>query len=195
MDFDSYTDCSVVMAAGLANSVCSRHGELLADETALGEFLQRHQLSNPGRLDEATLDQVRALRPRIRAIFEAADVAEAARLINELIVDSAALPQLTAHDGEPWHLHFTPPGVPLAQRLGAEAAMGLAGVIRNDGFDRMRTCADDTCSDVFVDASRNRSRRFCDPDTCGNRANVAAYRARRRVAAQEAAQEAAHAAG
>ncbi|MEO7071362.1 MAG: CGNR zinc finger domain-containing protein, partial [Nostocoides sp.] len=34
------------------------------------------------------------------------------------------------------------------------------------------------CDDVFVDLSRNRSKRFCDA-ICGNRENVAAYRARR----------------
>ena len=32
---------------------------------------------------------------------------------------------------------------------------------------------------LLIDLSRNHSRRFCD-DGCGNRANVAAYRARRR---------------
>jgi predicted RNA-binding Zn ribbon-like protein len=31
---------------------------------------------------------------------------------------------------------------------------------------------------VLVDLSKNRSRRFCEQN-CGNRANVAAYRARR----------------
>ena len=40
-------------------------------------------------------------------------------------------------------------------------------------------CASPTCRDVFVDLSRNRSRRYCDSRTCGNRLHVAAYRARR----------------
>ena len=57
-----------------------------------------------------------------------------------------------------------------------------AVVIGDGGFDRLRLCARDDCDDVFVDASRNRSRRFCDPATCGNRAHVAAYRARQRSA-------------
>ena len=41
------------------------------------------------------------------------------------------------------------------------------------------------CQDVFVDTSPNRSRRYCS-DRCSSRANVAAYRARRRAEAQEA---------
>jgi predicted RNA-binding Zn ribbon-like protein len=47
----------------------------------------------------------------------------------------------------------------------------------------MNTCADESCGDVFVDASRNRSRRYCS-DTCANRLNVAAHRRRRREAEQ-----------
>ena len=41
-------------------------------------------------------------------------------------------------------------------------------------------CAAPDCDFVVIDLSRNRSRRFCDSG-CGNRANVAAYRARRRA--------------
>ncbi|MGH9036560.1 MAG: CGNR zinc finger domain-containing protein, partial [Acidimicrobiia bacterium] len=58
--------------------------------------------------------------------------------------------------------------------------MGLAIVIRDQGLDRLRVCSAIGCSRVFVDTSRNRSRRYCDPSTCGNRTNVAAYRARQR---------------
>jgi hypothetical protein len=37
------------------------------------------------------------------------------------------------------------------------------------------------CDQVLVDLSRNRSERYCDARTCGNRVHVAAYRARRRA--------------
>jgi predicted RNA-binding Zn ribbon-like protein len=148
---------------------------------ALRELLERLELSAVGPIDEQSLAETLALRPRLRSIWEAADEQAAAAIINGLLLETRALPQLTNHDDEPWHLHFTPPGAPLAQRIAAEAAVALAGVLRNDGFDRMRVCADASCGYVFVDASRNRSRRFCDPDTCGNRASVAAYRARQRA--------------
>jgi predicted RNA-binding Zn ribbon-like protein len=51
-------------------------------------------------------------------------------------------------------------------------------VIRADELARLRVCAADDCEDVVVDLSKNRSKRFCDGG-CGNRANVAAYRARK----------------
>ena len=56
--------------------------------------------------------------------------------------------------------------------------MALVDVIRADAVDRLRVCAGEDCEDVLVDLSRNRSRKFCD-GTCGTRANVAAYRARK----------------
>jgi predicted RNA-binding Zn ribbon-like protein len=182
MNFDSYNDCGVALSVALVNTDARSSGELLPDVEALHALLTRLEVSAVGPLDDRVLADVRLLRGRLRAIFEAPSDVEAARRINALLVESAALPQLTNHDGDPWHLHYTPPGCPLPERLAAEAAMGLAGVLRAGGFERMRTCADPTCGDVFVDASRNRSRRYCDPDTCGNRANVAAHRARRRAA-------------
>lgn len=44
---------------------------------------------------------------------------------------------------------------------------------------RMRCCTSRTCTNVFLDLSRNRSRRYCATRTCGNRLHVAAYRARK----------------
>jgi predicted RNA-binding Zn ribbon-like protein len=174
VNFDSYTDCGVLLAVELVNTA-------MPDAAALRALLERLDFSAIGPIDRRTVTDVQALRLHLRAVFNADDDAQAAARVNELLVESRALPQLTDHDGEAWHLHYTPPDARLEDRIKAEAAMGLAGVLRAGGFDRMSVCADPTCGDVFVDASRNRSRRFCNPDTCGNRANVAAYRARQRL--------------
>jgi predicted RNA-binding Zn ribbon-like protein len=58
--------------------------------------------------------------------------------------------------------------------------MGLSVVLIETGLDRFGTCASSTCDDVYVDTSRNRSRRHCS-DTCSTRENVAAYRRRQRA--------------
>lgn len=179
MNFEGYSDCGVVLAVDLVNSAGAT--DTLPDVAALEAFVTERRVSAPGPITRAVLVEVHALRPRLRAIFEAPTATQAARVVNELLAETGALPQLSDHDGEAWHLHFTPPGAPLATRFAAESAMGLAAVIKAGGFERMSTCADDTCNDVFVDASRNRSRRFCNPDTCGNRSAVAAHRARRRA--------------
>jgi predicted RNA-binding Zn ribbon-like protein len=54
-------------------------------------------------------------------------------------------------------------------------------VVRGKELSRLRICAFPTCSNVVIDLSKNRSKRFCEAG-CGNRAAVAAYRARKAAA-------------
>jgi len=46
--------------------------------------------------------------------------------------------------------------------------------------DRVRVCAAGNCDWLFLDASRNRSRQWCDMAVCGNRSKVNRYHRRRR---------------
>lgn len=62
--------------------------------------------------------------------------------------------------------------------------MALAFLIVAGERERLRRCDAPDCRHAFVDLSRNRSRRYCDSRTCGNRLHVAAYRARRREAGE-----------
>ncbi len=61
--------------------------------------------------------------------------------------------------------------------------MALAFFVVAGERERLRRCEAPDCRRAFVDLSRNRSRRYCDSRTCGNRLHVAAYRARRKEAA------------
>ena len=123
----------------------------------------------------------RALRPTLARFWEVGSEQQVVALINRLLREGDALPQLVRHDDFGWHIHATSNDAPLAVRMMVECAMSMIDVVRADGLDRLRRCAGDGCDQVLVDFSRNRSRRFCDAG-CGNRANVAAYRARRRAA-------------
>ncbi|MEO9137952.1 MAG: CGNR zinc finger domain-containing protein [Jatrophihabitans sp.] len=129
------------------------------------------------RHTKAELDDVRSLRPRLRSIWHS-DADTAADTVNALLRESQALPQLVKHDRWDYHLHATRAEAPLADRMAVEAAMALVDVIRGGELERLKVCAADDCDDVLVDLSKNRSRRFCEKG-CGNRTNVAAYRARR----------------
>ncbi|HEX3205086.1 MAG TPA: CGNR zinc finger domain-containing protein [Propionibacteriaceae bacterium] len=63
--------------------------------------------------------------------------------------------------------------------------LGLAlGDLSSRGYDleRLRRCADQDCGWFFLDTSRNRTRRWCDPGDCGNRNRVKAFAARHRPA-------------
>lgn len=133
-----------------------------------------------GRLDgtQAELDAVRALRPRLRELLVAPEQ-QAVNLVNEMLTEVKALPQLVRHDGYGWHLHAVASDRPLAERIVVETAMAMVDVIRLDELSRLSTCADNDCDGVVLDLSRNRSRRFCST-ACGNRNAVAAYRERQR---------------
>lgn len=127
--------------------------------------------------DEAELESVRAIRPRLARLWSG-DRDAIVRETNTMLRECAALPQLVRHDTWDYHLHAVPPEAPLAVRIQVETAMAMIDVVRMDELDRLRTCAADDCEDVLVDLSKNRSRRFCSTG-CGNRTNVAAYRARK----------------
>jgi predicted RNA-binding Zn ribbon-like protein len=152
---------------------------------ALARYLDDENISGERAGTESELRAVRRLRDRLRQVFEAADEGDRDRVIddlNRLIADAGALPHLVEHDGEPLHLHFTPPDAPVHHRLGAEMAIALAQVVCDSGLDRLRICESPGCGSVLVDLSRNRSRRYCDTQ-CANRQHVAAYRARSRAQA------------
>ncbi len=52
-------------------------------------------------------------------------------------------------------------------------ARSTAELLTSDELDRVGECADDHgCSWLFIDTSRNRSRRWCSMESCGNRAKA-----------------------
>ena len=128
------------------------------------------------RRDTPEVGQVRALRPRLRRLWQL-DEDGLAAAVNTILRDAHALPQLVRHDESDYHLHATRPEAPLASRMAVEAAMAFVDVLRQKQLDRLRVCGADDCDDVLVDLSRNGSRRYCSA-TCSNRVNVAAFRAR-----------------
>lgn len=174
MDFSHYTDDAVTLAVDLVNEPLERVRDIDA-------FIDTHCIHR-GRVTARDVHDINVLQGRLREVFQAAaagDAREASRILNALIDEAAVRPEVTDHDGE-WHLHYTPVDAAFARRLTAATAMALAGVLVSFGPDRFKVCGADDCDDVFVDVSRNTSRRYCG-DRCANRANVAAYRARQRT--------------
>lgn len=176
MIFAHDTEVSLNATAALVNT--ARGGrEELPDVGALDQFIEYWRWTGSRTHDQEELNQVRRLRPRLARLWEITED-EAADLVNTLLRDAGALPQLVKHDGWDYHIHATTPEAPLADRMAVDAAMAFADVIRAGELTRLRICAASDCDDVVVDLSKNRSRRFCGL-TCANRVNVAAYRSRR----------------
>ncbi len=144
----------------------------------LDAFVLQEQFSGSREHSLAEVAAVREMRTELRSIF-IAEEQSAAGMVNDLLARAQALPQLVKHDQWDWHLHATAPAAPLAQRMGVEAAMALADVIRGKELARLKVCAAPDCCAAVIDLSKNRSRRYCDTGNCGNRAHVAAYRRRK----------------
>ena len=67
------------------------------------------------------------------------------------------------------------------------AALAAAEILlaqQRGQWARFKTCPLPPCGVAFYDESRNASRVWHDVKTCGNQANLHAYRARRRTASQ-----------
>ena len=124
------------------------------------------------------LAEVLVLRHRLQSVFEVGDMAAAVGILNELLQGIQVRP----------HIRLIPDGrvtleldvgeeLPLARRLAAEAALGLSRALDQYGIERLHVCSAAPCTDVFIDTSRNHTRRYC-CEQCANRHNVAAHRRR-----------------
>jgi predicted RNA-binding Zn ribbon-like protein len=172
--FTHDTEVSLLAAATLVNT--EGDPDELDSMADLDAFYERFEYTGRRDGDAAELDAVRRLRPVLRGLLTS-DRDRAVELVNAMLADAHALPQLVRHDHWDWHLHAVDPDAPLATRITVETAMAMIDVIRADELSRLSLCSDDTCDGVVLDLSRNRSKRFCST-TCGNRNAVAAYRAR-----------------
>ncbi len=180
MLFAHDTERALACAAALVNTAptAGRDGvDALPDRAALDAFTREWEWTGARAGGDDELGRVRGLRGRLRPLWELGGDGVAA-LVNTLLREGGALPQLVAHGGWGYHLHATPPDAPLADRMAVEAAMAFVDVVRQDELDRVHVCGAEDCGDVLVDLSKNRSRRYCST-ACANRVNVAAFRARR----------------
>ena len=177
MVFTHDTELALQAAVTLANSALEP--DTLLEVGDLDRVWDDYGYSGRHERTRAELDAVRAVRPRLRKVLTAASDEAAVDLVNRMLDEAQAVPQLVRHDQLSWHIHAIDPGQPLDRRIVVETAMAMIDVIRADELSRLSLCADDSCEGVVLDLSRNRSRRFCST-TCGNRNAVAAYRARQR---------------
>lgn len=179
MVFIHDTEQSLRAAAYLVNTLPGHDGEdTLSTPDQFEEYLRVNPYTGEIRRDQVELSALRGIRPRLRALWDV-DRDRAVPLVNEMLRDGSALPRLVIHDGFDWHIHATDDDAPLATRVLVEAAMAFVDVIRADEYDRVRLCSADDCSGVYVDFSKNGSKRYCDTGNCGNRMNVNAYRRRK----------------
>jgi predicted RNA-binding Zn ribbon-like protein len=136
----------------------------------------------PGRdLTAAEAAEFCVVAAGLREVFDAnaaGDADRAALRVNALLAQTGARPALDRHDGEGWHLHFHGRDDSIVTGWAAGCATGLAVVVGSSLHGRLGVCSADRCDRVYVDTSRNGSRRFCST-ACQNRVKAAAFRAAR----------------
>jgi predicted RNA-binding Zn ribbon-like protein len=130
--------------------------------------------------DDAEHVSLAALAGSWSAVFDAAQAESetVARLVNALLSAAPVHPVLVNHDGEAWHLHAHADNTAPANGVAAICALGLANIAAAGQLDRLGRCHANACDRVYVDTSRNGSRRYC-CGACQARAKSAAFRARR----------------
>jgi predicted RNA-binding Zn ribbon-like protein len=179
LHFAPDTDETLRFAVELADSAprASRSGQdELATTEQLDAFLDGWGYTGRRDHDAQELREVHEVRDALFRLWEL-DTDAAVELINRMLREGNARPYLWRHDGSPWHLHASDLDAPLAQRIGVEIALALVDVIRSGETGRLRLCQADDCGGIFVDFSRNGSKRFCSV-RCGNRMNMIAFRER-----------------
>ncbi|OPC83370.1 hypothetical protein B4N89_22680 [Embleya scabrispora] len=178
MEVNGYRSDGVGAAVAMVNAWTGEEGAAPGVESARDVLRPFSYLV--ADLDESALEPLLAWAEELRAFFVTTDLEAAVAHVNGLLERIESRPRLVDH-GYGLHLHHAPSGVPFVQRIRVGTALGLANLVADYGLGRSGVCAAAACDHVFADTSRNGRKRYCS-DTCANRANVAAHRARRRAA-------------
>jgi len=168
----------VKLAVDLVNTwdLLEEDPELLPDAAALERFLARRGYGEAPRTTNRDVARVRVLRDSLRAAFTADNEPAAVKELNGVLARSAAKPQFE-RVGQEWRVLWVGG---IADTVASATAMSLLEAIRDDGWERFGICAGAPCCCVFVDRSKNRSRRFCS-ELCADRVAQALHRERRRA--------------
>ncbi len=190
VEFDSHMSGVVLAATATVNVLApgwSRGRQYLppiGDE--LAEQVREALRSGVRRADApifpSQLEELAGYLTELRVMFfllDSGDLDGACELLNKMIIDAEAMPTLSRHDGEPWHLHFHSPDASWAQGWAGAMATGLAMVLGSAMHDRLGLCSAPACDRAYVDTSRNGTRRFCST-ACQNRVKAATFRERER---------------
>jgi predicted RNA-binding Zn ribbon-like protein len=197
-------------ALDLANTVSDRHGasprdhlvggygDLVdwAEHAGLLDAAGAAALREAARADPAAAARAHAraldLRESVFAVFSAVAAgrlpgADAlARLDRHVAEARPRLAPVAAPDGDGGPPRFArrfdePPGD--LDRIRRTAAWAAADLLTSDDrVGRLRECANEHCGWLFLDASKNGTRRWCDMRDCGSLAKMRRFRARRRHA-------------
>lgn len=176
MNLASFAD----LAVRLVNSgVCDPEADPLRSCEAFRAFTAERSFSS-APVTQHDLDRLKLLRAGLAKVFTAAvdgDHQGAAATLNALLMVHPVHPELVQHDDQPWHVHLSESGS-MTDRYSATAVIGLSLLVSGLGMERLGICAIASCEQVYIDGSKNKSRRYCREHSAA-KGNVTALRGQR----------------
>jgi predicted RNA-binding Zn ribbon-like protein len=148
---------------------------------AQGEAIRARSFAQP---DEAArvLHRARELRDAVHDVFAARAAGapvprQSLDRLNQQLAEALRHARISEQGGA---FHWTWEGAPDAlEQMLWPLAWSAADLLTSVELARVRVCAGENCGWLFIDASKNRTRRWCSMSDCGNRAKVRRFRARR----------------
>ncbi|MFG3658701.1 CGNR zinc finger domain-containing protein [Streptomyces sp. NPDC047706] len=151
--------------------------DTLSDPGTASAVLRPFRRSGAMEVSPEGLAGIRALRATLVNLVTGQDGTEAAKAWTEL---SERTSSVTLRQ------EFSAPGKVRMRQVTGDPVIGgitlaVAELVEDGTWSRIRVCADERCGHAFYDSTRSRTRRWHSYETCGNRRNVAAYRARQKA--------------
>lgn len=169
----SGTSAEIELIRSFANTVDVMDDvDRLDDGDDFAAWLAEHGLAAEAGPSRADLELARRLRDALRADLLAND-ADPGAAPSRLAEAASHVPLRLGAGASP----VEPAGSGILGALGSVLA-AVATVRTRGEWERFKLCPADDCAWAFYDTSRNRSRRWCSMEVCGNRAKVRSYRSR-----------------
>ena len=149
------------------------------------------QLKLMGQKRASLRDHARGLREALRQMFQRAVRAgkvapRDVETLNLLLERFPAAGRIERSNGD-WTMSWESQGSGV-EKIFYAIVKSAAELLATGRWRTVRQCASDTCTWMFLDTSKNHSRRWCEMARCGNRDKVHRFRARRGAVGEERAQ-------
>ena len=159
-------------------------GVIQADETVVTKLPTRETLSETNRV----LDRVIHLREAIYRIFSATSDGQHPQT-EDIQTLNAEMYKSSKHLGVAWSgsrfaWHWKD-GTPIHDKIMGAVVRSAVELLTSDDLERVGECQGVGCGWLFVDTSKNHTRRWCSMNDCGNRAKARKHYQRHKVRAAQ----------
>jgi predicted RNA-binding Zn ribbon-like protein len=146
---------------------------------ARAELLRNRAPSSSPALRHVMLSAV-TLREAVYRVFSAIAggrpvASEDLKVLEEFALDALAQRRLVPSRRGGYVWQWKPEEVQLPEQIIGPIALSAVQLLTSDKVAAVRECAADDCAWLFLDESRNRTRRWCDMKVCGNRQKARRY--------------------